>query len=75
MIVLVSLVDLDDLLDAAGDVAGEEVLDGLRSRFSSSEDLRPVVVLGVEHAHEAQARGAVELARVEEDGGHAAPCP
>src|SRR5580704_4728460 len=31
---------------------------------SSSEDLRSVVVLGVEHAHETQARRAIEVARV-----------
>src|SRR4051794_34277960 len=34
---------------------------------SCSEDLGTVVVLGLEHAHEPKARGAVEHARVEED--------
>ena len=38
------------------------------SSASPSEDLRAVVVLGVEHAHEAQAGRAVEVAGVEEHG-------
>ena len=69
---LVGLVDLDDLFDVPLDVAGEEVFDdGWRSSSGSFlEDLRSVVVLGVEDAHEAEARGAVELARIEEHGGN-----
>src|SRR4051794_18638706 len=35
-------------------------------KSGTSEDLRPVVVLGVKHAHEAEARGAIEFARVEQ---------
>src|SRR5262245_41974071 len=37
---------------------------------SSSEDLRPVVVFRVEHAHERQTGGAVERTGVEEHGGY-----
>src|ERR1044072_2592905 len=37
---------------------------------SSSEDLRSVVVLGVEHPHETQTSRAIEVARVEEHGRH-----
>src|SRR4051794_11553726 len=33
------------------------------------QDLRSVVVLGVRDAHEAEARRAIKLARIEEDGG------
>src|SRR5665647_1517512 len=36
----------------------------------TSEDLRSVVVFGVEHAHEAQPRGTLYRARVEEHRGH-----
>src|SRR5262245_20840790 len=35
---------------------------------SSSEDLRAIVVLGVEYPHEAQARSPVEIAGIKEDG-------
>ena len=65
----VGLVDLDDFLDATVDVVGEERLDGRGGhRRQSSEDLRAVVVLGVEHAHEAQPCRAIEVAGVEENG-------
>ena len=67
---LVGLIDLDDLFDVALDVACEEALDEVWLMHLLLEDLRSVVVLGVEDAHEAQARGAVELTGVEEDGGH-----
>ena len=53
------------------DVVGEERSDGLGPVISRpSEDLRPVVVLGVEHAHEIEALPRRQLARVEEDRRH-----
>ena len=65
----VGLVDLDHLLDASGDVVCEKVLDCLVSHHAPLEDLWPVVVFCVEHAHEAEAGSAVEFSWVEEDGG------
>src|SRR5262245_9725710 len=35
--------------------------------LSSSEDLRPIIVLGIEHSHEAQASRAIEVAGVEKN--------
>src|SRR5665647_2619444 len=39
----------------------------------TSEDLRSVVVFGVEHAHESQTRGTLDGARVEQHGRHFEP--
>src|SRR5205085_2318986 len=43
------------------------VIGPLPARFGSSEDLWAIVVLGVEHAHEAQTRCAIEVAGIEEN--------
>jgi hypothetical protein len=60
--VLVGLVDLDDLLDVPTDVVREERLDrGFVMTAPDSEDLRAVVVLGLEHAHEAQPGRTIEV--------------
>ena len=64
--VLVGLVDLDDLLDLREMSLANRSLIVVTVILGSSEDLRAIVVLGVEHAHESEPRGAVEVARVEE---------
>ena len=66
---LVGLVDLDDLFDVPLDVGGEEVFDdALRSCRLVSRRSSVGSCARRRDAHEAEAGGAVELARIEEDG-------
>ena len=69
--IVVGLIDLDDLLDATMDVVGKEGFDELVVMTGfPSKDLWAIVVLGSEHAHEAEPRRTVEIARIEKDRGH-----
>jgi hypothetical protein len=60
------LVDLDDLLDLPGDVVVEKRC-YLAHGVHPSEDLGAVIMLGIEHAHEANPGRPVEVARIKQD--------
>ena len=63
---VVGLVNLDDLLDGAVHLTGEQFLDAWHGR---SKDAGAVVEVRVEDAHEAEAGGTFHFAGVEQDGG------